>query len=246
MLQAPIVKTIPFSWVDGPGNRFVIFTQGCNFNCIACHNPQTIPLHTSRAVDRSVESLLEEIRGAMPFITGVTVSGGEATLHIDFIKDLFTRIKTDPQLAKLTCFVDSNGNTIQSDWEKILPVSDGVMVDLKVLDDEKHVTLTGSTNTLVLDSIKYLHNQNRLFEVRLLLVPGQNDSDEDLRNTAAWLIDVDPEINVRINAFKGHGTRASTRDWPDASETDVARYFEVLTACGIRNIVSSTPHNPKT
>mgnify|MGYP003343312078 FL=1 len=209
MQLAPIVKTIPFSWVDGPGNRFVIFTQGCNFNCIACHNPQTIPLHSVKACDRDVDSLLEEIRSATPYISGVTISGGEATLHSDFILELFSKMHDDPELETLTRYIDSNGNATTDVWKKLIQVTDGVMLDLKVLDEEKHIALTEQSNSDVLKSIKYLAENGSLHEVRLLLIPGINDSEVELQATAKWLLGVDPEIQVRVNAFRRD--RKSTR-----------------------------------
>ena len=239
MELAPIVKTIPFSWVDGPGNRFVIFTQGCNLNCIACHNPQTIPLHTLRAVDRGVDSIIEEIRTATPFISGVTLSGGEATLHSDFIFELFTKMHDDPELETLTRFIDSNGNTSVSTWEKLIQVTDGVMLDLKVLDNDKHIALTGDTNKLVLESIEFLARNHSLHEVRLLLIPGINDSDEELEKTAKWLMAIDPEMQVRINAFKTHGVRASAKHWQEVTDLDLRRYLRLLTKHGIKNLVTT-------
>jgi len=240
VLQAPIVKTIPFSWVDGPGNRFVIFTQGCDFNCIACHNPQTIPLHTSRSVDRDVKSLLDEIRNATPFISGVTVSGGEATIHEDFILELFTKMHEDPALETLSRFIDSNGNALLKTWEKLIQVTDGVMLDLKVLDDSKHVALTGNTNVNVLESIKFLAENGSLHEVRLLLIPGMNDSDEELMATAKWLMQIDPNMQLRINAFSAHGVRASAKDLREATSLDVDRYKKVLSKCGVSKIVTNS------
>ena len=96
MNRALVADIIPFSWVDGPGNRFVIFLQGCNFDCKACHNPQTIPLDSVHAKRMSVDELLEQIRDAMPHISGVTVSGGEATLQAEFVYSLFLKLKTAP------------------------------------------------------------------------------------------------------------------------------------------------------
>jgi pyruvate formate lyase activating enzyme len=239
VMQAPIVKTIPFSWVDGPGNRFVVFTQGCNFNCIACHNPQTIPLHTSRAVEKSVDELLDEIRGAMPFISGVTISGGEATLHSDFILELFSRMQNDSELENLSRFVDSNGNANLETWESLILVTDGVMLDLKVLDNQKHKELTGESNEKVLAAIKYLSENHSLHEVRLLLIPGINDSGEELEATAKWLMAVDPDMQVRINAFNTHGVRAIARNWPNATSADIKRYMATLKSQGMRKIVTS-------
>ena len=226
--QAQVASIIPFSWVDGPGNRFVLFLQGCNFNCVACHNPQTIPLHTPRATVMDVPEVLAQIRESMPYISGVTVSGGEATIQHEFVLELFKQIKHDAQLEKLTTFIDSNGNTPQQVWDYLAPFTDGVMLDLKALDNDRHIALTGSTNAVVLDSIKYLDSIGKLYEVRLLLVPGQNDSDDALINTAVWLKGVNPAMKIKINAFKTHGVRAEARQWPEVSDEDLVRYHSRL------------------
>jgi len=227
-LHAQVASVIPFSWVDGPGNRFVLFLQGCNFNCLACHNPQTIPLVTPRATDTTVAQVLDQIRESMPFISGVTVSGGEATVQHDFVVELFTAIKSNEEFKALTTFIDSNGNATEDIWRELAPITDGVMVDLKALDDERHIELTGHSNARVLDSIKQLSDMGILYEVRLLLVPGQNDSDEQLVNTAVWLRGIDPSMRIKINAFKTHGVRASAKQWPEVSDEDMNRYKSII------------------
>ena len=226
--QAQVASIIPFSWVDGPGNRFVLFLQGCNFNCLACHNPQTIPLHTPRTRVMGVSEVLDDIRAAMPYISGITVSGGEATVQHEFVLELFKEIKSLPEFAHLTTFIDSNGNAPESIWESLALFTDGVMLDLKALDDASHIALTGSSNAVVLESIKFLDSINKLFEVRLLLVPGHNDSDEELIKTAVWLKSINPDMKIKINAFKTHGVRATARDWPEVSEEDLTRYHSHL------------------
>ena len=227
-LQAQVASIIPFSWVDGPGNRFVLFLQGCNFNCLACHNPQTIPLHTPRARTLDVPEVLNEIRAAMPYISGITVSGGEATVQHEFVHELFMKIKSLPEFAHLTTLIDSNGNAAEDVWKSLAPFTDGVMLDLKALDNASHIALTGNSNEVVLESIKFLDSINKLFEVRLLLVPGHNDSDEELIKTALWLKSINPDMKIKINAFKNHGVRAAARDWPEVGESDLLRYRSIL------------------
>lgn len=227
-LQAQVASIIPFSWVDGPGNRFVLFLQGCNFNCLACHNPQTIPLHTPRANEMSVPEVLEEVRSAMPYISGITVSGGEATVQYEFVVELFKEIKKRPEFAQLTTFIDSNGSAPKEVWDALTPYTDCVMLDLKALNEESHIALTGSSNAAVLESIKYLDSIAKLYEVRLLLVPGHNDSDEILIRTAVWLKGINPAMKIKINAYKSHGVRAAARDWPEVSDKDLARYHSII------------------
>jgi len=116
-ITARLADIITFSSVDGPGNRFVVFLQGCNFDCISCHNPQTIPLSSHRPV--TVDDVMTRLRRAAPFLSGVTVSGGEATLQAEFVGELFAAVKADPRLAHLTCFVDSNGATELATWDAL-------------------------------------------------------------------------------------------------------------------------------
>ena len=120
----------------------------------------------------SVDDLLVHIRRAAPFISGVTVSGGEATQQAGFVHTLCEAIKANPALHRLTCFVDTNGSCPTTVWDELEHVVDGVMVDLKCLDDEIHHELTGRSNEATLASIRHLAGQGRLYEVRLLLVAG--------------------------------------------------------------------------
>jgi pyruvate formate lyase activating enzyme len=125
-----VADAVPFSWVDGPGNRFALFLQGCNFNCTACHNPHTIPLATGRARVVTTTEVLDEVRRVHRFLSGITVSGGEVTAQPDFVHDLFAAVKDDPELSHLTTFLDTNGSAPRDTWDRLLPVTDGAMVDL--------------------------------------------------------------------------------------------------------------------
>ena len=234
---ARVADVIPFSWVDGPGNRFVVFTQGCPFDCLACHNPETIPPCGPDTRELSVPALLDQIRAAEPYLAGVTVSGGEATGQWRFVRDLFTAIRADGQLARLTTYVDTNGHALRRVWDELVPVTDGFMVDLKALDPAVHQRLTGRTNRLVLDSIRHLQGVGRLAEVRLLLVPGFNDSDVQLSRTAAWLAELDPGLRVVVIGFRRHGVRPAWADLPEATPDLLARAAGLLTAAGLRQVV---------
>lgn len=234
---ARVADVIPFSWVDGPGNRFVVFAQGCPFDCVACHNPETIPPCGPGTRELSVPDLVEQIRVAEPYLAGVTVSGGEATGQWRFVRDLFTAIRSDDQLARLTTYVDTNGHALRRVWDQLIPVTDGFMVDLKALDPTVHARLTGRSNRLVLDSIRHLYRGGRLAEVRLLLVPGHNDSDDQLTRTGAWLAGIDPHLRVVVIGFRPHGVRPAFADTPEAGPELLAHAGEVLTGSGLRHVV---------
>ena len=231
-----VADVVPFSWVDGPGNRYVLFLQGCNFGCTACHNPHTIPLATPRARVVSVPEMLDEVRRVRRFLSGVTVSGGEATLQPHFVRDLFAAVKDDAELGGLTTFVDSNGSAPREVWDLLLPVTDGVMVDLKALDPGVHLALTGSGNDEVLASIRHLAARARLYEVRLLLVPGINDSAQQLQRTADWLLSIDATLRVKVIGFRRHGTRAAAQHWPEPTDEHRQRWQADLERAGVRRL----------
>jgi pyruvate formate lyase activating enzyme len=235
---ARLADVVPFSWVDGPGNRFVVFTQGCPFDCVACHNPETIAPCGPETRVTDVAGVLDEIREVEPYLAGVTVSGGEATAQWHFVRDLFTEVRADPQLGRLTTYVDTNGHALRRVWDELLPVTDGFMVDLKALDPEVHRRLTGRGNELVLDSIRYLHDRGRLAEVRLLLVPGFNDTAEQLARTAAWLADLDHDLRVVVIGFRRHGVRPEYADLPEAGPHLLERARAALEQAGLTHVVT--------
>jgi len=212
--HALLADVVPFSWVDGPGNRFAVFFQGCNLDCLACHNPQTMPRLTGRARDVTVDGLLDDVRRVAPFLSGVTVSGGEATLQAAFVAAFFEALGKDPATSSLTRFVDSNGCADAATWDMLLPVTDGVMLDLKALDVATHREMTGLGNAQVLHSLDRLYAEERLAEVRLLVVPGHNDSEAALRDTGAYLARHAPGIPVKVIGFRPHGVRAAARHIP--------------------------------
>lgn len=274
-----LTDVIEFSAVDGPGNRFVVFTQGCNFNCLACHNPYTInpcidcglcvdtcpsgalgldasghitwdatvcagsdiciatcPYDsTPKARTTEVAGLLARIRRAAPFLSGVTVSGGEATQQAGFVRDLFAAVKAE--IPRLSCFVDSNGAAPASTWDLLDPVMDAAMIDLKCFDDEIHRRLVGSSNAEVLESIRLLAGRGKLHEVRLLLVSGQNDADDLLARTGAWLALVDRRLRVKVIGFRHHGVRPSTVPLLEPSAEQREHYADVLRREGDFEIV---------
>jgi len=226
-----VADTITFSNVDGPGNRFVVFLQGCNFDCVACHNPQTIPLATGEHFHTEASDLLPKIRRAAPFLSGVTVSGGEATLQPDFLIELFTAVKADPALARLTCFIDSNGTADLATWQRLAPVTDGTMIDLKCIDDDIHRTMTGQPNRAVLSSITHLHGMGLLYEVRLLVVKGVNDRPDVVHRTGEWLARVDPAMRVKVIGFRVHGARPHDPPLQEPCTDELDEY-----AAGLREV----------
>ncbi len=173
-MRVPVHRIIPFSNVEGYGNRTSIFVQGCNANCLYCHNSETIPMKSDDAKLFSVEDLVELIKNQMPFIRGITVSGGEATLYHKFLVELFNEVHK----LGLTCYVDTNGFF---DYETLLPlidVTDKFLFDIKGLGTDFN-KLCFSDNLLKINNLakdaelKYGVNSNHLLSLKKLLTLGK-------------------------------------------------------------------------
>ena len=236
-----VAGTVQSSAVDGPGNRYVLFLQGCNFDCAACHNPSTIgrgddadPNATAMTIDR----LIEEIRPLAPFLSGVTVTGGEPTLQLDPLVAFLAALKADDQLHRLTTLVDTNGTLARRGWDRLLPVLDGAMVDLKAANRSLHQSLTGAGNDRVKDSIRLLADAGKLAEVRLLVIEGVTDTEEELVEWGRFVRSVDRHVPVRLMAFRHAGTRPVAEQWPETSAGALRRVQDSLTVGGLSGVGS--------
>ncbi|ANS74962.1 pyruvate formate lyase-activating protein [Paenibacillus yonginensis] len=179
MIKGHIHSLETFGTVDGPGIRFVLFMQGCLLKCQYCHNPDTWNLEGGK--DMTLEEVLAEIE---PYISyyrtsggGLTVSGGEATLQAHFVADLFRAVK---ERWNLHTTLDTNGYNEGDKIKGLLDVTDLVLLDLKHIDNEKHIKLTGKPNDKMLAMAKWLSDHNRPMWIRHVLVPGINTDEEDL------------------------------------------------------------------
>lgn len=276
---ALVNKLLPFSCVDGPGSRLVLFLQGCNLRCRSCHNPYTIGRcdHCRRCVadcphqalslcdgqvvwdearcqqcdtclqhcprqaspmafSLRVEEVLVQLRRQAPFINGLTVSGGEATLQLPFLLALFQAIRRDPLLHRLNCLVDSNGELALAGWRRLRPWCDGVMVDLKAWDSEHHRWLTGRDNRRILQSIRWLAQQHQLAELRLLVIPQHSDYLEHCDALAEFILALG-EVPVRLNAFHHHGVYGSAATWQHADQQTIEQLAQALTVRGVAHVI---------
>ncbi len=231
-----LAGTVSFSAVDGPGSRYVVFLQGCGWDCLACHNPDTIVSRPVGLQPSTVEQVLAPIVAAAPFLTGVTVTGGEPTQQPDFLCALLRALAEHPATSRLDRLLDSNGAAPLEVWDRVLPLVDGVMLDLKSIDAERHIVLTGHSNRRPVQALARTAAVGKLTEVRLLLVPGVNDDAELLTRTAHWLLSLDPQIHVRVTGFRRYGTRACARELLEVDDADRDRYRAVLTAAGIEHL----------
>jgi len=172
-----------FGTVDGPGIRFVVFLQGCPLRCQYCHNPDT---WKSGGEEYTVEDVAQRALRYKNYFGdkgGVTVSGGEPLLQIDFLIELFTLAK---EKGIHTC-IDTSGITYKPDnaayiekLDKLMPLTDLVMLDIKHIDPQKHIELTNQPNDGILAFTKYLDEKNVPVWIRHVVVPTLTDDEKYL------------------------------------------------------------------
>ena len=172
-----------FGSVDGPGVRYIIFTTGCAMRCQFCHNPDTWMM--SKGTEYTADELLNKAvkyRSYWGEEGGITVSGGEPLLQIDFLIELFEKAKA----MGINTTLDTSGNPFTreepffSKFERLMKSTDLVLLDIKHIDDEQHEILTEQSNKNVLDLARYLSDINKPVWIRHVLVPERSDKDEYL------------------------------------------------------------------
>ena len=184
MTQGHIHSFESFGSVDGPGVRFVVFVQGCRMRCAYCHNPDT--WKEDRGELMTPEAVLAKAlryRHYWGDKGGITVSGGEPLLQLDFVTELFTLAKKEGIHTTL----DTAGEPFREDettiaaFDRLMAVTDLVLLDVKEIDPEKHRKLTGKPLANILAFAKYLETKAKPVWIRHVLVPGWTDDDADLR-----------------------------------------------------------------
>ena len=178
-----IHSTESFGASDGPGVRFIVFMQGCHMRCRYCHNPDTWKMDGGDEV--TADEILKRALRFKPYWGkdgGITISGGEPLLQIDFVIELFKKAK---ELGINTC-IDTAGNPFTkeepffSKFEELMKYTDLLLLDLKEINPTRHKDLTGFDNSNIIEMAKYLSEINKPVWIRHVLVPEHSDFDEDL------------------------------------------------------------------
>jgi len=260
--RAPVNKIIPFSGVDGPGNRAAVFLQGCGYTCGYCHNPETIRLCSNcgdcipvcrdgalvlqngyvkwseaackgcdaciavcrnfsspKVRNMTAKSVMHELSEALPFITGITASGGECTLYATFLCELFVLAR---QAGKHT-MVDTNGQRLFSEMPELLNIMDAAALDVKTTGAKEHLALTGAPVDTVLENLTLLAEAGKLFEVRTVIAPGRLENHRTVADVAR-LIARYPGVRYKLIRFRPYGVRGQ---WADAPVPDGALMREL-------------------
>ncbi|MCB5950685.1 pyruvate formate lyase-activating protein [Enterococcus sp. BWT-B8] len=183
-VKGRIHSTENFGTVDGPGVRFIIFTQGCRMRCQFCHNPDTWKIG-SGGKEVTTDEVLEEAlkyRSYWGEKGGITVSGGEPLLQMNFLIDLFKKAKA----LGINTTLDTCGKPFTreepffSQFQELMKYTDLILFDIKHIDNKQHKLLTSLGNENILEMAEYLSEINQPVWIRHVLVPERSDYDEYL------------------------------------------------------------------
>lgn len=221
--------------VDGPGIRFVIFTQGCPLRCQYCHNPDSWDFKENQKM--SVEEILEQYEGVKEFCTGgVTVTGGEPMAQMDFVTELFKTFKE----KGIHTALDTSGlyfnreNTEKVD--ELLKYTDLVLLDIKHIDNEEHIKLTKHSNKNILDFAKYLSEINKPVWIRHVVVPGITFKEEYLTRLGQFLaglhnikaLDVLPYHDMAIPKYENLGIDYPLKGVPPLTHDEAKKARNII------------------
>jgi len=216
-----------YSIHDGPGIRVTFFMKGCPLKCLWCHNPEGISalnetvIQINRVGNRefshnikageyySVEDILAILEKDRVFIDqskgGVTFSGGEPMMQAEF---LLEALKASKENGYHTA-VDTSGYSSAENYLSIIPYADLFLFDIKHLDEEKHIKLTGVSNSVILDNYRMLAETGRDIMVRIPVIPGMNDDKDHLERLKDFLVAGKTGSIVKINLLPYHRTGSS-------------------------------------
>ena len=197
-----------FGSVDGPGVRFIIFFAGCPLRCKYCHNPDTWDMMKGKQY--TADELLDEAITCREYWGtkgGITVSGGEPLAQIDFLLELFTNAK---ERGINTCIDTAGGPfTREGEWFKkfkqLMNVTDVLLMDIKHINEEEHIKLTGHTGKNIIEMFRYLDEINKPVWIRHVLVPGITDNDEYLIQTRDFIRTLGNVQRVEVLPYHGLG-----------------------------------------
>jgi len=289
IVRGTVAKILPFSAVDGPGNRAVVFLQGCDFDCRYCHNPETraacihcgicvavcpagalaaVPVaeqaaapafpygirvdwdptrctacgactsacpHDSspKTTNMSPAEVLAAIERYRPFLSGITVTGGECGLQPEFLEALLAAARA----AGLPGLVDTNGSTDYSRLPALVEAAEGFMLDVKAWDEAEHRALTGAGNRAVIENLRFLASAGKLYEVRTVVAPGQFDALLTVRKVSEILVSSGSAARYKLIRFRPQGVRAAWRDLPEPSDTLMEELAAIARDAGVKEVL---------
>jgi pyruvate formate lyase activating enzyme len=230
-----------FGTVDGPGIRYIVFTQGCLLRCQYCHNADTWEI--GKGNQMSVEEIIKDLTSYLPFIEasggGITVSGGEPLLQIPFLIDLFKACKK----IGIHTTIDSSGGCystaplFQEQLNELLTYTDLILLDLKHINRKKHIQLTGMANDHIIEFACLLSEREIPVWIRHVLVPSITDHDQDLNDLGDFIgtlknvkkVEILPYHKLGVYKWETLGLEYPLKDIEPPSDVHAKEAYQILT-----------------
>lgn len=238
-LMGKIHSIETFGTVDGPGVRFVVFFQGCPMRCLYCHNPDT--WQTGVGEELEAEEVLSRMERNLPFYKtgGITATGGEPLMQMDFLIELFEKAKAKgihTCLDTSGILFDKTDENKMRHIDRLLLSTDLVMLDIKHIDKAEHKVLTGIGNDAPLGFARYLEECGKPMRIRHVVVPTITDKEESLRSLGRFLrefeniekVELLPYHNMGKVKYEALGLNYPLNDTRVADAKDIERAYAIL------------------
>ena len=201
--------------------------SGCDTCIKTCKNNASPKIRNLTA-----EEVMEEILPYFPFINGITTSGGECTMHLDFLTELYGLVKREGK----TTYADTNGQVPLWDREDFLQVTDKTMIDLKAGTEEDHRKLTGMGLYNPVENIRQMARLGKLYEIRTVVVPGVVDNRRTVE-LGSSLIAAYPEVRYKLIKFRHYGVREEYQKIQEPSDEEMEALRELAKGNGVKEIM---------
>lgn len=228
-----------FGTVDGPGVRYVVFFQGCPMRCKYCHNPDT--WNPNDGTEEEASDILDKLLRNKEFYTsgGITATGGEPMLQIDFLTDLFEKAKA----ANVSTCLDTSGIMFDPDnmemmdkVDRLMKCTDLVMLDIKHIEDMAHRELTGHSNKNIKKFAEYLNSIDKPVWIRHVVVPGITFDKTELTEFAEYVktlknvqkIEVLPYHSMGKVKYDSLGIDYVLKDTPQLSKAEKTQAEDII------------------
>ena len=218
--------------VDGPGLRCVVFMQGCPLKCAYCHNPDTHSFDGGE--EYTPEEMLQKILRFKSYIKngGVTVSGGEPLMQMQFVKELFALLQENGIHTAL----DTSGIGNLQEVKELLQVTDLVLLDIKFLDTDSYQKYCCGDFEQVIEFLKLTEEMNIPLWIRQVIVPGINDSKENVIALVDFLkhyknikkIELLPFRKLCVPKYENMGIPFPLADTPEMPQDGIDKLYKLI------------------
>lgn len=206
-------------------------------SCINCDKCIKVCKYLSspKIYNWTVEQTVQRIKKNIPFIRGITVSGGECTIQHEFLTALFKDVKK----LGLSCFIDTNGSLPLKRLKKLVDLTDYFMLDIKAYDNDEHIFITKKPIDIVLENADYLASIDKLFEIRTVTINGMNNQQtvDNITKMLSKYIKQGHNIKYKIIKYRKYGVREQFNNFIAPDDEEMEKLKNLAIENGFKDVV---------